>query len=164
MVKKILSAILAAAFMMAGAGGAFAKAKGDWEAVKGYNHREIAIQRSDGETLFGRIKEIDDSGLTMLTANQKQYLENEVKIPRNDVKKVWRAKLRYNERRIGTGALIGAGAGAAAGIIEVKNRKEPSGTVVIAIPLYAAIGGGIGAAIGYFSKKKNKKKQLIYSA
>lgn len=132
----------------------------NWSALNNHLNEEIAVKTKNQKTLFGVLRSLSDNELKLQVV-KKEY-SNEVSINRAEIEKIWLAKLRFG-RNTTKGAGIGAGAGAGIGLVYViANRKSGDGQVGIAIPAFALYGAGIGAVIGFLSRKKHKKEQLIY--
>jgi hypothetical protein len=142
---------------------AFAKSSNNWNGVIGLKNTYIAVNETGGQTTFGLLRSVNDTEI-MIDVAEKDRLSGQMKtISRNDVKKVWRAELRFDERYLGAGAAIGAGAGAVAAAISInKPENRGDGQAVLAIPVYTFLGAGIGAIAGFFAKKGHKKKALVY--
>jgi hypothetical protein len=129
--------------------------KGSWEAVKNLVRRDAAVQKSDGETLFGRLNSVNDNEIVIHTADKKDFTNTLLTIPCNNVKKVWSADLRFGDRNTAKGAAIGFG-------YLLANRKSGDGQTSLAVPVFGLYGTGIGAAAGFFTKNKHKKEVLVY--
>jgi hypothetical protein len=141
-----------------------AKQKGDWNAVKALSNMSIAVRTTNGETHFGLLQSADDTAITVQIAGSEDFTSQEIVFRRDEIEKVWRAKLRFSEKNIAKGALIGAGAGLGAALITAsvlagRNSDDPP-VGLGAFPLYGAGGGAIA---GVFWKKKYKKQELVYS-
>lgn len=135
------------------------KQTGDWNALSSRLNDEIAVKARDQKTVFGILINFDVAQITVQSGDNS--LSN-ISFKREEVEKIWLAKLKGG-RNTGKGALIGAGTGAAAGLIYVAaNRKNGDGQTSLAVPALAIYGAGIGAAIGFFARGKNRKEQLIY--
>ncbi len=126
--------------------------------------QEIAIQKTSGEIVFGRLNSVNDSEIVVQIVTKNDITNSNETISKNEVKKLWQATLRFGERNTAKGALIGGGAGALAGFgYVIANRKSGDGQTGVAVPVFAIYGAGIGVLIGFFSKKGHKKGKLIYS-
>jgi hypothetical protein len=144
---------------------AFAKSSNDWNGIIPLVNQEIAVQTNNGQTVFGRLNSANENEIVLQIADKSGYSGQSQTISRNDIKKIWRAELRFGGRSTGKGAAIGAGIGAGIGLISlISNAKSdnPDGQAGVAVPFYAIIGGGIGAVAGFFGKKGHKKKALVY--
>lgn len=141
----------------------FAKQKGDWGAIKNSVNQEIAVKTANGKTSFGVLRSVDDNGIKIQFAEKKGLSSQETTIGRDEIKKIWQASLRYGERQIGKGALIGAGIGAGFGFIAGATAKEPDPLNYAGVLLYGIAGAGVGAVAGIFSKKGHQKKYLLYA-
>ncbi len=62
-------------------------------------------------TSFGLLQFANDAEIRMQTAGKKYLSSQETVFPRDEIRKIWRASLRFEERNTGKGALIGAGIG-----------------------------------------------------
>lgn len=141
-----------------------AKPKGNWDAVKASANQSIAFKTKDGETHFGLLQFVDDASIRVLIAGEKDFTAQEISVLRDEIEKIWRARLRFGERNIAKAAWIGAGAGlgVSVGTVAVACRRQcddpPAG-----LGLFPIIGAGTGAIVGVFWKKKHRKQDLIYS-
>ena len=136
-----------------------AKPQGDWSAVKNLPANEgIAIKTKDGVTSFGLFVSSDDSGISIFVADKERVASQERVFQRGEIKKIWRAKLRFDENNMAKGALIGAGLGGAF-LIAWALSKQRDADACVGCALFPLYGAGIGAVIGVFSKKG----KLIYS-
>ncbi|MDQ4122016.1 MAG: hypothetical protein M3209_11295 [Acidobacteriota bacterium] len=132
---------------------------GDWSAVSGRLNEEIAVKAQNQKTVFGILIKFADDEITLQTTNNGL---SKIAFKREEIEKIWLAKLKGG-RNTGKGALIGAGTGAAVGLIYIiANRQSADGQLSLALPAMAIYGAGIGAGIGFFARQKNRKKQLIY--
>lgn len=134
----------------------------NWENVRTLTGIQVAVQTASGEILFGRIREANNLEIGLQIAGAKEYQPNDTKISKNEIRKVWLADLRFGERNMGKGALIGLGVGAGLGAGYFIANKNKSSTASVAIPFSALYGAGIGTVIGYFAKKGHKKGKLVY--
>ena len=142
----------------------FAKSYSDWPILRTLVDQGIAIRTKDGETLFGVLSFVDDSEIKILLADDRQLDAQETSFKRENVAKVWRATLRFDERNTGKGALIGAGVGLGAGFATVLvMAKRGSSDPPHGFALFPLIGAGVGALFGASKKKDHKKQKLIYS-
>src|SRR5215207_3699789 len=155
--KKIVAPFLTLVLLTSVVAAAPAKPKGDWGAGKNSAGRAVAVKTTDGVTSFGVLGSADDAGMKVQTAGKKEFAHHETLFRREEVEKVWLARLRIGERNTWKGAWIGAGVGAGAGLARVYGAKERSdGQLGLAIPAYTIYGAGIGALIGALSKKGHK--------
>lgn len=162
MFRKLFSILTISSLLLVSSGLIFGQSKNNWSAVEDLADSEVAVKTKSGMK-YGIIKSVDTDGLVLQLAGKKRMTQNELRISKNDIKKLWRAFLFINERNSGKGALIGAGIGAVAfGVPAVTGEGQKDGLEVLAFPIGAAIGGLAGGAIGYFVGKKHKKKELIY--
>lgn len=160
MKDKLVSSFLIIAICLVSAPAVAAgKQTGDWNSLSSRLNEEIAVKARNQKTVFGiLIKFADDE----ITVQADDNALSKIAFKRDEVEKIWLAKLKGG-RNIGKGALIGAGAGAAIGLVYVSaNRKSADGQLSLVVPTLAIYGAGIGAAVGFFRRQKNRKKQLIY--
>ena len=141
-----------------------AKTKGDWNAVKGLMNSSVAVQTKSGETHYGLMQLADDTHIEIKIAGDEDFTPQELVVQRNEVQKVWRAKLRFGERNIAKGGWIGLGVGfgaalITAGVLAAKNSDDPP----VGLGTFPLYGAGAGALAGAFWKKKHKKQDLVYS-
>jgi hypothetical protein len=142
---------------------ASAKQVGDWNTVKNLTGQEIALQTKRGATIFGLLHFANDSELRVQIAEKKPIPIHERIYSRDEIEKVWRATLRFGERKTAQGALIGAGAGVAyVGVAILAEKGTTARHLSFAIP-GALFGALVGAVIGSSRRKGHKKEKLIYS-
>lgn len=141
-----------------------AKQKGDWNDVKALAHYSAAVETKTGETYYGLLQSADDSGITLQIADLEGFTPQEINFQRNEVAKVWRARLRFGQHHVGKGALIGAGTGLGVAYIAAARlaRTDP-GDPPVGVGLFPFYGAAVGAVAGAFWKKKHKKQELVYS-
>lgn len=139
--------------------------KNSWDSIKGFVTQEIAIKKQNGDILFGRLDSVNDKEIVIQIANKNDLTTNNLTLNKTEVEKVWEATLRFKERNTAKGTLIGAGVGAAIGVaITVSSTKKPDsdGLEALSIPIIMLPAAGLGAIIGFFSKKGHKRGKLIY--
>ena len=141
-----------------------AKSKGDWTAVKALANSSVAVKTRTGETHYGLMRSADDSSITVQIADRDDFTPQEINFRRDEVTKVWRARLRFGQKNIARGAWIGAGAGLGAGYIaalihSARDRGDP----FVGGGLFILYGAAAGAVAGRFWKKNHKKQELVYS-
>jgi hypothetical protein len=93
-----------------------ARPKGDWNAVKALVKLSVAVKTKAGETHYGMVQSVDDSGIAVQIAGQDDFTSQEINFQRDTVAKVWRARLRFGETNITKAAWIGAGLGVGVGM------------------------------------------------
>ena len=141
-----------------------AKPRGHWNAVKALASYSIAVKTKKGETLYGLLESADDTGIMLRVAGKEDFTGQGISFRREEVAKVWRAKLRFGERNVAKAAWIGTGAGVGAMLVvtaawAAANTDSPS----IAPALLPILGGVTGALAGKLWRKKHKKQELVYS-
>ncbi len=142
---------------------AFAKSSNDWNDVIRLVNTDVAVQETGGNAIFGTLLLANENEITLQVVGKNLVSNQSQTILRTNVKKVWRAELRFGERNTGKGAAIGAVAGVVAAVIYIKKPENRSdGQAALAIPVYTILGAGIGAIGGFFVKKGHKKKALVY--
>ena len=163
--RKIIVSVLILVLFTSNVALVSAQPQADWSAVKSLPAQEmIAIKTKDGMTSFGTVVSSDDSGIRIYLANAEGIESQETPFQRGEIKKVWRAKLRFGENNMWKGAWIGAGAGLGAGFLTAWTlSKRHEADACIGCGLFPLYGAGIGGVIGRFSKKGHKKGKLIYS-
>lgn len=162
--KKLISILTALVLLAHIAPAVSAKQKSDWIIVKSMVDRSVAVKTKSGETHFGLIRSADDSSITIQIAGRDDFTAQEINFRRDEVEKVWQAKLRFNEANVAKGAWIGAGIGLGVAIaisVELAVRHEADANV--GGVFITMIGAGAGAVAGKFWKKKHKKQKLVYS-
>ena len=162
--KKLISILITIGLLTHLAPTVSAKPKGDWEAVKALlsGSNAIAVKTTKGATHYGLLNSADDSGIAIRLAGRDELTAQTINLKRDDVARVWRARLRFDEDNVKKATWIGAGAGLAVvgGVIAASHEAEdaPAGAVFIIM-----IGAGAGAVVGRFWKKKHKKLDLVFS-
>ena len=141
-----------------------AKSKGDWNEVKALDKHSVAVKTKRGETYYGRLQIVDENSIVVQIAGKDDFTGQEIAFHRNEVQKVWRAKLRFDVKNIAKGAWLGAGAGFVATVatLTATSGKENSDRFLWTVWL-PVVGAGVGGVAGIFWKKKHKKQELIYS-
>jgi hypothetical protein len=159
--KKLISILIALGLLVNSAPTVSAKQIGDWDNVKGLT-KQIAVKTKRGATHYGLVDTVDDDTITIQIAGRDEMTFQKITIKREDVARVWHARLRFDEDNVTKATWMGAGAGLAVvgGVIAASNEAEdaPAGAVYIVM-----IGAGAGALLGKFWKKKHKKLNLVYS-
>ena len=162
MFRKLISVLAISSILLVSSIFVFAKASNDWTVVESLVNQEIAM-KSKGKMKYGIVKSVDTDSLVLQLAGKKSLTQNESTINKDEIKKIWRATLFVNNRRAGKGALIGAGIGAGAGTIFITTNISDGDGQSGAVPVVGAIyGAAIGGAIGFFVKKKHKRRDLVY--
>ena len=162
--KKLISTLTTLLLLIQIAPAASAKPKGDWATVKSLVNRSVAVKTKSGVTHFGLIRSADDSSITIQIAGRNDFTSQEINLRREEITRVWQAKLRFDEANVAKGAWIGAGIGLGVAIavtvaLAAKHDADPNAGGLLA-PL---VGAGAGAIVGMFWKKKHKKQELVYS-
>lgn len=140
----------------------FGKAIKDWTLVESLANQEVAI-KTNGGMKYGIVKSVDSDSLVLQLADKKRLTQDESTINKSDIKKIWRATLFVNKRRVGKGALIGAGVGIGVGLVSLQtDAAQGDGQAGIVVLPLAVIGAGVGGFVGFFAKKKHKKRDLVY--
>lgn len=162
--RKFLATLLSSLLLLQMVPLVSAKPKGDWDSVKSLASHSVAVKTTKGETHYGLLRSADDAGLMVQIAGKEDFTGQEVSFRRDEVAKVWSAKLRFGDRNIAKAAWIGAGLGFATTIITVTavGRTENADKYLFAA-WFPFIGAGVGAIAGAFWKKKHKKQDLVYS-
>ena len=165
MLKKSFSFLLLVSIVCISSNFVLAQSRNDWAAVERSVNQEVAVKISGG-TIYGIIKSADADKLVLQVAGDKSLTQEERTVSRNDIRQIRRALLFVNDRNTAKGALIGAGVGALALGIPAVAQKDDFGTgasLAGAAFLLGAIGGAaVGGVAGFFTKKKHKKRDLIY--
>ena len=162
--RKLFATLLTSLLLLQTVPLVSAKPKGDWDTVKSLANHSVAIKTTKGETHYGLLQSADDAGLMVQIAGKEDFTGQEVSFRRDEVAKVWSARLRFGDRNIAKAAWIGAGAGFATTIITLTavGRSDDAGKY-LAAAWFPFIGAGAGAIAGVFWKKKHKKQDLVYS-
>jgi hypothetical protein len=134
---------------------------GDWNTLSSHLNNEIAVKAENRKTVFGILSNAGSGEIKVRTSNKNNVSEAVFK--REEVEKIWLAKLDSSSRKTLLGAGLGAAVGAGIGLIALSaNRDEGGGAFGAAVPLYAAVGALVGGVAGFFARQKNKKERLIY--
>jgi hypothetical protein len=157
---KLTAILLTFLLIIHSAPGVSAKPRGDWNDVKALVSRPIAVKTKSGVTHFGLLEAADDNAIEVWLAG-KDALKQKISLRRDEVAKVWFAKLHIDEANIGKGAWIGAGAGFGAALIAAATVAD--GGPLHGGGYFVLIGAGAGALLGTQWKKKHKKQGLVYS-
>ena len=140
-----------------------ARSQSDWTNLKVFISQPVAIKTKDGETSFGLLVFANESELKLDLANDEGLANQERSFRREEVTKVWRARFRFGETKMGRGALIGAGAGLGAGFVTAAvMASSGSSDPPHGFGLFPLVGAGLGAIIGATKAKGHKKQKLIY--
>lgn len=162
--RKLLATLLTSLLLIQTAPLVAAKPKGDWNTVKALASHSIAVKTTRGETHYGLLQSVDDTSMLVQIAGKEDFSGQEVSFRRDEVAKVWRAKLRFGDRNIAKAAWIGAGAGFATTVITLTaTRNTENADANVGAVWFPFIGAGVGAIAGAFWKKKHKKQDLVYS-
>lgn len=162
--KKLIAILMTSVLLIQIAPAVSAKQKGNWDMVKAMANRSVAVKTKTGETHYGLVQSADDAGITIQIAGQDDFTSQEINVRRDEVARVWRATLRFNQRNITKAAWIGAGAGVGVGIAAAAIKGSTgSSDPPTWVALYPFFGAGAGAVVGAFWKKKHKKHELVYS-
>ncbi len=163
--KKLTATLLPLLLMTQIAATTAAKQKGDWNYVKALVNTSIAVKTKDGDTHFGLLQSVDDAGLEVQIAGHDDFTPQRIGLRRDEIARVWTAKLRFSEKHVGKGALVGAGAGLGVAyliaLVLYAKRSDDPAIGLAAFPLYGAVIGGVIGKL--FWKKKHKKHELVYS-
>ncbi len=141
---------------------------GDWNELSLQVNSEIAVKAKNRKTVFGILTETDSDSIKVKISGGGNSV-SEISFKREEVEKIWLAKLSDGSKKtllgVGVGAAVGAGVGTGAGLflLAATGGSDSSSSVLLAS---AAVGAGIGAAIGgasgFFTRSKNKKERLIF--
>jgi hypothetical protein len=164
--KKSLYFLLIVSIVFISSNFVLAQSKNDWAAVENSVNQEAAV-KTGGGTTYGIIKSVNADSLVLQIAGSKSMTQEEKTVSRNDIRQIRRALLFVNDRNTAKGALIGAGVGAVAlGVPAVASGKgddEVNDGLAGAAFFLGAIGGAaVGGVAGFFTKKKHKKRDLIF--
>lgn len=162
MIKYLLSVLITCSIIFISNNFALAQKRGSWTDVQNLVNQEVAVKAGNGKTIYGILKSVEDTGIRLQIAEKRAVSANETALSRGEIKKIWHANLFVNQRKTGTGALIGAVVGSAAiGGIAVAQGDDDglaaAGFVIGAIP--GALAGGV---VGFFTRKKHKKGVLVF--
>jgi hypothetical protein len=157
-VKKFIATFLSLTALIQFTPTVSAKPKGNWNSVIALTNHSIAVETTSGETHYGLLQSADDGTMMVQIAGADDFTTQAVSLRREEVRKVWRAKLRFGEKNIAKGAWVGAGVGLTATVVTlsaVSGRENADRALGAAwLPV---LGAGTGAIVGVFWKKKHKK-------
>lgn len=167
MVRKLMSSLLICSIVFVSGSLAMGGSRTDWSSVESLVGQEVAVKLSGGTMKYGIMRSVTPDRLVIQVAGAKSLTQTETSIDRADIKKIWRALLFVNERNTGKGAAIGAGVGALAlGVPAIAagrgDDQVDNGLAGAGFLLGALAGAAVGGIAGFFSKKKHKKRDLIY--
>jgi hypothetical protein len=163
-VKKFIATLLSLTVLIQITPTVSAKPKGNWNSVIALTNHSIAVETTSGETHYGLQQSADDGTMMVQIAGADDFTTQAVSLRREEVRKVWRAKLRFGEKNIAKGAWVGAGVGLTATVVTLsavsgsENADRALGAAWLPV-----LGAGTGAIVGVFWKKKHKKQDLVYS-
>jgi hypothetical protein len=141
---------------------AMAQKRGSWTDVKNLVDQEIAVKTGTSKTVYGILKSVEDDGIRMQIAEKRAVNANETRLSRSEIEKIWHASLFVNQRKTGTGALIGAVIGSAAMGGIATAQGDDDGLAAAGFVLGALPGALVGGMVGFFTKKKHKKGVLVF--
>ena len=162
MFKKLTVFLTIHLIILVSAFSLYGQSKSDWSAVKSLVNQEVAIKTKNGKINYGIIKTVQNEEITLRLAGKKRMSTDEKTFQKSEIKKIWRALLFVNERNTGKGALIGAGVGAAALGIPSLAEGSDDGLAGVGLILGGIGGAAVGGVVGFLTKKKHKKRDLIY--
>ena len=163
MTKKIFALFLTTSIMFASVSAIAAQTSGgtdSWNTLNTYLNNEVAVETNNRKTVSGVLTSVNADTITVRTADKNNVAE--VLMRREDVDKIWLAKLNVSSRKTLMGTAIGAGIGAGIGLIALKSSDGQGGAYGAAVPIYAVVGAVVGGLAGFFVRDKNKKERLIY--
>lgn len=159
--RKMIASGLVIVFLFSIAQVTFAKSQGDWSNLKNLIGQPVAVETTDGSTVFGVLNFVDDSEMKVQVADDERVSAREEFFKRVEVTKVWQAKFRFGQTNTRKGALIGLGIGLGVGYVTafaLAKRGPPHG-----LGLFPIAGVTVGAMVGSSKSKDHKKQKLIYS-
>lgn len=159
MTKKLVAHFLIVLLLLVYVSPAAAQT-GDWDRLGSQLNSEVAVKAKNRKTVFGILTAADAVEIKVRTAGKSNV--SEVSFKREEVEKIWLAKLGGSSRKTLLGAGIGAAVGAGIGLIALKSSDGEGGAYGAAVPFYAVVGAVVGGVAGFFARQKNKKEQLIY--
>ena len=127
-----------------------------WAALSGVARDEkLLVQLKNNEMIEGRFLSVTETTIVLYRGQTTRTIE------RADAQRIY----TLNGRARSNSALVGAGLGAAAGVgvgagVYLPSRDTASGAT---IPLFGAIGAGLGALIGALTGN-NQRRVLLYDA
>lgn len=130
-----------------------ARATAGWSALAALSTGEKLIaQLKNGETIEGKFVGVTDSELTLYRGNLR------IRLARADISRIYSLRGRSRSSSVLLGAGIGGAAGAGAGAAASASSENGNGAL---IPLFSAIGAGLGALICVFAGNR-QERVLIY--
>ncbi len=161
MFRKFLSGLSMSSILLVSSSLILAKSKGDWSLVESLVNEEVAV-KTKGGMKYGIIKSVGADILVLRLAGKKTMTQDEATIKEDEIKKIWRALLFVNSRNTGKGALIGAGVGTVGLGVPVFAQGSDDGLHGAGLFIGAVGGAAVGGVVGFFTKKKHKKRDLVY--
>ena len=132
---------------------------GRWEKVEALQSgSRIIIHLQSGDRVEGEFKNLGLKELTVVDVNG-----SEVSLPKSGIGRV--TSLEEYEDAPLNGTLIGLGVGIGGGAVLGWGLSERLDiTTAVTVPIFGAIGAGVGALVGYAADKSYKGKRLLYKA
>jgi len=131
---------------------------GSWEALKSIPPGdEVRVGLRNGQKLKGRLISVSDTALTLARGDIT------TDVTRGDALRVHRVILKSAKRATLIGLGVGAGVGGLGSGVAAASASGSgeAGEYGLAVLIYAAIGAGVGALIGYIAGSR-KHRTLIY--
>jgi hypothetical protein len=96
--KNLIATLLSLTVLIQITPAVSAKPKGNWNAVIALANRSIAVETTNGETHYGLLQSADDAVIVVQIAGADDFTTQAVSLRREEVRKVWRTKLRFGEK------------------------------------------------------------------
>jgi hypothetical protein len=149
--------------MLAKPQAAFAQAQptpivGSWEGLKAVPPGdEVRVRLRKGQTLKGRLISVSDTALTLARGDIT------TDVTRGDALRVYRVITKSAKKATLIGLGIGAGVGGIGSGVSAASASGSgeAGEYGLAVLIFAAMGAGVGALIGYIAGSR-KHRTLIY--
>lgn len=158
---KVYSLLIASTFMLAAWPGAAAQGeRGDWQAVMSLvEGTGVVVETKGGRTIKSHLTRASDTALDLAPVDGGGALS----LSRDEVRKVYLAKIRSKGRAAKIGAWIGAGVGLGLAFVVAAKAGENSDAAPGVI-LFPAYGAGAGALVGAAAGGKVRKGRLVYES
>ncbi len=162
MFNKFISLLAIISIFPLSAFSLYGQTKNVWAAVENLAGQEVAVKTRNGKMHYGIVKASDSDKIVLQIAGKKRLSQDEMTFEKSEVKKIWRALLFVNDRNTGKGALIGAGVGTVTIGVPALAEGSDDGLHGAGLFLGAIGGAAAGGIVGFFTRKKHKKRDLIY--
>ena len=133
-------------------------ATNDWSRISSVaSGSKLKVKLKSGKTVEGSLNSVSESSISLANKNTTQDIK------RDDVRTVHHVVKKSARTPTLIGMAVGAGAGAALGVIGSNDSGFDKVNHAVTAGL-TVVGAFVGAATGYFIGRSGRKKELIYEA